>query len=414
MRLAFVVILASTVATGCEFGNSTCFTAGTLIWTPGGDIPIEDVAVGDAVFSYNHVTGRVVRGVVTKTWVHRNREFSFLYLPNGQTLGVTKNHPVFAVERNRYAEAASLDRDDLVLLRDDSGSTGRCGKLAISTARLERGLQQGGAGDVYNLSVAGFENYFAQGMLVHNKSVSVDASTPGDASEPPCDPVSQTGCAIPYRCTQIVESAEPLLVRTLCVPDGSVGLGDACVVGALTATGFDDCAAGGYCLDGLCTEICAEDPDSCVGAQLCLPSPNVFDGGIGLCRSACDVLVQNCPNGLACYLSLTSGKSGCAPALSELPSGPGKQADPCQRPNACAPGFGCTLENDVANPAWNICAKFCDPMNLGGRTCGGEPDALPDLSCVPINGFYGTVAEVPTTIGFCIDCTAFSELEVCM
>lgn len=230
-----------------------------------------------------------------------------------------------------------------------------------------------------------------------------------------CNPVAQTGCAAGEKCTQRVDSLDPFLAVTACVADGAVPLGSACVAGDPAVTGADDCAAGGYCVNSVCTEICSEAPDSCPSATVCVPFSQTFDEGVGLCQPTCDVLMQNCPNGEGCYIGLTSGKSSCAPAFGEtMGADPGKQGVECNFLNTCAVGFGCTLINDAANPTGNVCAKFCDTLNAGGPTCAGGADPYPSLTCVQINGFYGDVEAVPTTVGFCVDCLIFAELDVCV
>ena len=60
-----------------------------------------------------------------------------------------------------------------------------------------------------------------------------------------CNPVTQAGCEAGEKCAQLVQSDDPFLASTACVPDGSVTDGGACTRGAAgQATGYDDCVAG--------------------------------------------------------------------------------------------------------------------------------------------------------------------------
>ncbi len=57
----------------------------------------------------------------------------------------------------------------------------------------------------------------------------------------------------------MVDAETPALVgRTACVPNGTVTVGGACARGvAGPTTGFDDCVAGAYCINGRCEPVCA-------------------------------------------------------------------------------------------------------------------------------------------------------------
>ena len=75
----------------------------------------------------------------------------------------------------------------------------------------------------------------------------------GGGGDAVCNPVTQAGCEAGEKCAQLVESEEPFLARTACVPDGSVTAGGACTRGEAGANGYDDCVAGFDCLNGVCT-----------------------------------------------------------------------------------------------------------------------------------------------------------------
>jgi len=67
-----------------------CFPAGTMVSTPRGDIPIEEVAVGTKIFNAKGV------GVVQCSSARMSYELVEMELSNGQRITCTPNHPVFA------------------------------------------------------------------------------------------------------------------------------------------------------------------------------------------------------------------------------------------------------------------------------------------------------------------------------
>ena len=67
-----------------------------------------------------------------------------------------------------------------------------------------------------------------------------------------CNIATQFGCQDGEKCAKLVESDDPYLHRASCVPDGTVSVGQACARGAAgPQTGYDDCAAGLDCFDGV-------------------------------------------------------------------------------------------------------------------------------------------------------------------
>jgi hypothetical protein len=162
-------------------GPDSCFAAGTPIATPSGHRPIEELELGDLVLAYDEPTGRVVPRPVTATFVHLDQRVGSLLLSDGRVMRVTANHPIYLPDQQRYAAAGELAGDERLLALSGSAQTSSliAGAFQASTA----------AATVYNITVAGEHNYFAEGVLVHNKS---------DAG---CHPVSFSGvCSAGPRC----------------------------------------------------------------------------------------------------------------------------------------------------------------------------------------------------------------------
>jgi hypothetical protein len=162
-------------------GPDSCFGAGTLIATPSGHRPIEELELGDLVLAYDEPTGRVVPRPVTATFVHLDQRVGSLPMSDGRVLRVTANHPIYLPDEERYAVAGELAGDERLLALSGSAQTSSliAGTFHASTVTAT----------VYNITVAGEHNYFAEGVLVHNK-------TDGG-----CDPVSFSGvCSPSPRC----------------------------------------------------------------------------------------------------------------------------------------------------------------------------------------------------------------------
>jgi hypothetical protein len=143
-----------------------CFIAGTRISTPDGFFCIEDIRVGQSVYSYDEASQQLVIGTVSRVFVHEDAAFGWLALSNQVQLGITEEHPVYLPEQRRYVEAQALRAGQELLLIDENAETPLLRRQTIA-----QGLKlQESRVTVYNFSVERFENYFASGVLVHNKS----------------------------------------------------------------------------------------------------------------------------------------------------------------------------------------------------------------------------------------------------
>jgi hypothetical protein len=147
--------------------RDSCFVAGTLVSTPDGPRAIESLRVGDVVWSYGFAERRPVARPLLA--VHRAlaRETRRVELAGGRAIrGITPSHPVFSPESGLYLPASQLAHGDTV-------STYRA-ESEPEIAKVSRILATEvpvPSIEVFNLGVAGSDqNYFADGVLVHNKS----------------------------------------------------------------------------------------------------------------------------------------------------------------------------------------------------------------------------------------------------
>ena len=139
---------------------NSCLLAGTKILTKGNVlINIEDVKVGDQVLGFDEkiLENKLVK--VTQIFKHENNlDYYIVFLEDGTQLKITGNHPVY-VGFNNYKEVDNLKKGDNLF-----NAFGE--KLKI--VKIEFILK---SSTVYNIETSDTHNYFANGILVHNKSI---------------------------------------------------------------------------------------------------------------------------------------------------------------------------------------------------------------------------------------------------
>ena len=126
-----------------------CFPAGTLV----DGKPIEEIQIGDYVTAYNHATNEIEKRKVIHTF---KKESPYPLIRINDRLTCTNNHPVWDAYRAKYRPAYYLDLNSWILCEE--GIDG-IHKLEVVEATSKY---------VYNLEVEGLNNYFANGILVHN------------------------------------------------------------------------------------------------------------------------------------------------------------------------------------------------------------------------------------------------------
>lgn len=130
-----------------------CFVAGTPIATPDGDRPIEELRVGDAVYTWDFERSQAVESKVAATFLHEHIETLVLHVEDF-TVGTTPEHPFWT---GRWQEAGTLTPGQKI-----ASLHGQQGVIRLET---------GERADVYNIHVDHPDhNYFAHSLLVHNKT----------------------------------------------------------------------------------------------------------------------------------------------------------------------------------------------------------------------------------------------------
>ena len=135
-----------------------CFTEDTLILTEDGLIKIDEIEVGDFVWSENPETGDITLKEVKETFVNKTDTLVYIIV-NGETIKTTEGH-VFYVENVGWLPASMLKQGDILSLEDG-------GKLPIQSIKT---VEYNHYISVYNFEVEDYHTYYVsdESILVHN------------------------------------------------------------------------------------------------------------------------------------------------------------------------------------------------------------------------------------------------------
>lgn len=159
-----------------DFTGPLCFISGTKVWAGNEHKNIEDLQVSDFVRSYDTEAKELVDVSIAQIF---RRKVSTYLLING--IGVTHEHPFYA--NGIWVKAMDLKLGDVLLSED--------GKDVFVTeiSHVEKDAT------VYNIHTATEpHNYFAGGVLVHNKDRKMGATGGGGGGTPYA--TAQTGMSL--------------------------------------------------------------------------------------------------------------------------------------------------------------------------------------------------------------------------
>lgn len=76
-----------------------CLTKDALVKTKKGDVSIQNIKVGDSVYSYDINEGKITESIVLEKIEHKEKEFLYkIELENGKILKLTGEHPILTVK----------------------------------------------------------------------------------------------------------------------------------------------------------------------------------------------------------------------------------------------------------------------------------------------------------------------------
>ncbi len=134
-----------------------CFLASTpILMADGSTRPIEKVRAGDQIMAFDEEAKNLVKDRVKEFFVHTADN----YLVINNRLRVTPNHPVYS--QGKWVEIGTLKPGDFLF-----NSRGRA-EIIKAIKPIQKKVK------VYNLEVNPYHNYFAGGILAHNKEPGVE------------------------------------------------------------------------------------------------------------------------------------------------------------------------------------------------------------------------------------------------
>jgi len=150
-----------------------CFVPGTLITLGNGDVkPIEDIQIGDEVLSYNEETNKteVKKVISTNSPIHNDIvTYSF---SNGATLSCTFDHPIYTSEHK--LKSFSPDKTNHIYNLNSTVDNIQEGDSVFNVNGYTYNIESINTDDsraiqTYIFTVEDNHNFYANGILVHNK-----------------------------------------------------------------------------------------------------------------------------------------------------------------------------------------------------------------------------------------------------
>jgi len=183
-KLKTLIVSATIGATTTACPIIGCFVAGVRVLTPGGARPIEELQPGDEVWSWDPESRSLVVRRVMTVMKAKARTICRLDIDGACITGVTPSHPFYRADTDEYVALRDLPTDaPLALLAE-----GTLRPVEISAVHITEHPEP--LTPVFNLEVQGPEhNYFAAGLLVHNKESIPPPFTPdsGTSGTAVCD-----------------------------------------------------------------------------------------------------------------------------------------------------------------------------------------------------------------------------------
>jgi predicted phage terminase large subunit-like protein len=107
--------LITSIGAGVTGEGGNCFVVGTMVSTPSGPRPIQQICEGDEVFGFDIRRGRVVKSVVVATQSRKTDALYEVHTSAGTRFVCTGDHPIYSPGRG-YIRASELGNGDRLLV----------------------------------------------------------------------------------------------------------------------------------------------------------------------------------------------------------------------------------------------------------------------------------------------------------
>jgi RHS repeat-associated protein len=136
-----------------------CFIKGTIVIGDQGNVNIEDIQVGDKVYSYNEETKESELSIVERIYKRKTGEIFELAIGK-EIIWVTREHPFYVIKKG-WTKVGNLKIGDEI--KTQYQNVAKVGSYKIHTGEVT----------VYNIEVSKNHNYYVSDsrILVHNKNI---------------------------------------------------------------------------------------------------------------------------------------------------------------------------------------------------------------------------------------------------
>lgn len=137
-----------------------CLPRNTFVDTPDGPKAIQDLQVGDFLYSYNLEINKVEVDTVSDVWCSGDKQCISIEFDNTEKVESGENHPFYEINKKDWIRACDLNVGDEILnSKKEKSKVEKIEKTEIKKC--------------FDVSVVKNENFLINGLLVHNTGLSV-------------------------------------------------------------------------------------------------------------------------------------------------------------------------------------------------------------------------------------------------
>lgn len=364
------IIASSALLVSSCMEQTSCVARGTLVLTPAGPRPIEELAVGDPIYSVFEETGELIETRVTAIQT-AEREVGSIQVGSTE-LRLTTDHPVYCPVQKIYAPAGDWllgKRTSLLTIEPEFGV-----QEVTATSKFS------GVDTVFDITVEHeLHNFVANSIVVHNKSLYMPWDAGPDAYIEPDQSIEDMNAADmsdPSDMSPDAADLGPTGTRGTCSDDEPCDSGECISFGTDDpATGWHTCKQPQEAAPGCGT---IEDPDQCCQHTDCTESAggSCVLGPIFYCGGAQPEFAN------VCIYDSCGSNADCSESEVCVPAGVFRE--PASRCVAST----CETDADCTAGASPECNPFFDPCNrrfIGFHCTYESSECRSDIDCAANN-----------------------------